>query len=146
MDVWVTCHGRVVRGKWQSESLPARWDDTIENPAAIIEVDDSMKPNPHQCQQTNDPQRNFNCEYYDHCLNRAAKGRWDGFTCVACEFSESLVEHPSVVGRKQSLEINETVFEREGLKKSTSNPGASKLRLCHSQQGGKRTQVALRKP
>lgn len=137
---------RVVCWRWRGERSPAWWDDTIESSAPIIEVGDSMKPNPHQCPQTNDPQRNFNCAHYDHCLNQAAKGRWDGFTCVACEFSESLVEHPSVVGRKQSLEINETVVEREGLKRSARKPVASKLRLCPSQQGSKQTQVALRKP
>jgi hypothetical protein len=94
----------------------------ITNATGIFGVCDSMEPNPHQCQQTNNPQRDFNCEYYDHCLNQAARGRWNGFTCVACQVSKSPVNHSSVVARDQALEIDQSVFQREGLKKGGRNP------------------------
>jgi hypothetical protein len=29
--------------------------------------------------------RNFACQYYDSCLDRAAKAMWSGFTCKDCD-------------------------------------------------------------
>lgn len=29
--------------------------------------------------------RNFACQHYDACLDRAAKGMWSGFTCKECD-------------------------------------------------------------
>ncbi len=28
--------------------------------------------------------RNFACQFYDSCLDKAAKGMWSGFTCKEC--------------------------------------------------------------
>jgi hypothetical protein len=28
--------------------------------------------------------RNFSCQHYDNCLDKAAKGMWSGFTCREC--------------------------------------------------------------
>jgi hypothetical protein len=28
--------------------------------------------------------RNFACQFYDSCLDKAAKGMWSGFTCREC--------------------------------------------------------------
>ena len=28
--------------------------------------------------------RNFACTHYDHCLDKAAKAMWGGFTCKEC--------------------------------------------------------------
>ena len=28
--------------------------------------------------------RNFACQFYDACLDKAAKGMWSGFTCKEC--------------------------------------------------------------
>ena len=97
-----------------------------------------MKPNPHQCQQTNDPQRNFNCTYYDHCLTQAAKGRWDGFTCVPCEFSKSPMDLSSVLEQDQALEIADHAVEGDGLKKGARNLVVSKPRSQHLQQVNRR--------
>jgi hypothetical protein len=30
--------------------------------------------------------RNFACQHYDACLDKAAKGMWSGFTCRQCEY------------------------------------------------------------
>ena len=29
--------------------------------------------------------RNFACQHYDACLDKAAKGMWSGFTCKQCD-------------------------------------------------------------
>lgn len=29
--------------------------------------------------------RNFDCKYYDDCLDKAAREMWPGFTCAECE-------------------------------------------------------------
>lgn len=29
--------------------------------------------------------RNFACQHYDVCLDKAAKGMWAGFTCKDCD-------------------------------------------------------------
>ncbi|MDY0042225.1 MAG: hypothetical protein RBS57_18090 [Desulforhabdus sp.] len=30
--------------------------------------------------------RNFACQHYDVCLEKAAKGMWSGFTCKECGY------------------------------------------------------------
>ncbi len=30
--------------------------------------------------------RNFDCIYYEACLDKAAKGMWSGFTCAKCAY------------------------------------------------------------
>jgi hypothetical protein len=30
--------------------------------------------------------RNFACQFYDFCLDKAAKGMWSGFTCKQCDW------------------------------------------------------------
>ena len=45
--------------------------------------DGKSVPNPTSCKEGRGV-RNFACEHYDVCLNRAAKAMWSGFTCRSC--------------------------------------------------------------
>jgi len=40
-------------------------------------------PNPTTCKEGKGV-RNFACQNYDACLDKAAKGMWSGFTCREC--------------------------------------------------------------
>ncbi len=80
-----------------------------------------MKPNPHQCQQTNDPQRHFNCLHYDQCLTLAAHGRWDGFTCAACGFMKSVENASLALTRIRAQESRRSSGDLHELKKKTRN-------------------------
>jgi len=40
-------------------------------------------PNPVMCKEGRG-ERNFACQHYDVCLEKAAKGMWSGFTCKEC--------------------------------------------------------------
>jgi hypothetical protein len=40
-------------------------------------------PNPTMCKEGKGV-RNFACQTYDICLEKAAKGMWAGFTCREC--------------------------------------------------------------
>ncbi len=42
-------------------------------------------PNPVKCKEGKGL-RNFDCTYYDECLDKAAKGMWSGFTCEKCAY------------------------------------------------------------
>jgi len=39
--------------------------------------------NPSMCKEGRGV-RNFACQFYDSCLDKAAKGMWSGFTCREC--------------------------------------------------------------
>ena len=41
-------------------------------------------PNPAMCKEGKGV-RNFACQHYDVCLDKAAKGMWAGFTCKDCD-------------------------------------------------------------
>jgi hypothetical protein len=41
-------------------------------------------PNPVRCKEGKGV-RNFDCPYYDDCLDKAARAMWPGFTCGECE-------------------------------------------------------------
>lgn len=41
------------------------------------------QPVPMQCKEGKGV-RNFACQSYDVCLDKAAKGMWSGFTCKEC--------------------------------------------------------------
>ena len=47
--------------------------------------DKKLTPNPVMCREGRGV-RLFSCEYYDFCLDKAAKGMWSGFTCAQCPF------------------------------------------------------------
>ncbi|MCE5244930.1 MAG: hypothetical protein ABFD98_09260 [Syntrophobacteraceae bacterium] len=38
--------------------------------------------------------RNFACQHYDGCLDKAAKGMWAGFTCRECPHYTQKEEEP----------------------------------------------------
>ena len=40
-------------------------------------------PNPCMCKEGKGA-RNFGCQHYDTCLDKAAKNMWSGFTCREC--------------------------------------------------------------
>lgn len=40
--------------------------------------------NPVMCKEGRG-ERNFACQHYDVCLEKAAKGMWSGFTCKECK-------------------------------------------------------------
>ncbi|WP_448382838.1 hypothetical protein [Desulfosoma sp.] len=42
-------------------------------------------PNPVKCKEGKGL-RNFDCQHYDECLDKAAKGMWSGFTCEKCAY------------------------------------------------------------
>jgi hypothetical protein len=44
------------------------------------------RENPVMCKEGKGV-RNFACEHYDACLEKAAKGMWSGFTCRECPLS-----------------------------------------------------------
>jgi hypothetical protein len=44
-------------------------------------------PNPVKCKEGKGL-RNFDCLFYDDCLDKAAKGMWSGFTCEKCAYYE----------------------------------------------------------
>jgi hypothetical protein len=44
---------------------------------------DRTAPYPTMCKEGKGV-RNFACQNYDNCLDRAAKGMWSGFTCREC--------------------------------------------------------------
>jgi hypothetical protein len=48
-----------------------------------VEKDGKQQPNPVMCKEGKGV-RHFACQYYDHCLDKAAKGMWSGFTCREC--------------------------------------------------------------
>ena len=41
-------------------------------------------PEPVMCKEGKGV-RNFACQHYDDCLEKAAKGMWSGFTCRDCD-------------------------------------------------------------
>jgi hypothetical protein len=43
------------------------------------------EPEPVRCKEGRG-QRNFDCMYYESCLNKAARSMWSGFTCEECPF------------------------------------------------------------
>lgn len=51
----------------------------------VMEKEGSPAPNPSMCKEGKGV-RNFSCQYYDHCLDKAAKGMWSGFTCRDCSW------------------------------------------------------------
>ncbi|SMC20278.1 hypothetical protein SAMN02746041_00861 [Desulfacinum hydrothermale DSM 13146] len=44
-------------------------------------------PNPVKCKEGKGL-RNFDCLFYDDCLDKAAKAMWSGFTCGKCAYYE----------------------------------------------------------
>ncbi|MGC8720072.1 MAG: hypothetical protein ACP5TY_08700 [Thermodesulforhabdaceae bacterium] len=48
------------------------------------EVVKKPAPNPVRCKEGKGV-RNFDCPYYDDCLDKAARAMWPGFTCAECE-------------------------------------------------------------
>jgi hypothetical protein len=51
--------------------------------------------NPVMCKEGRG-MRNFACQFYDSCLDKAAKGMWSGFTCreCACHFQRDEEKSP----------------------------------------------------
>jgi hypothetical protein len=45
--------------------------------------DNRNMSNPTMCKEGRGV-RNFACQFYDSCLDKAAKGMWSGFTCKEC--------------------------------------------------------------
>jgi hypothetical protein len=52
-------------------------------PAALAQCAGKTSPNPMMCKEGRG-ERNFACQHYDGCLEKAAKGMWSGFTCKEC--------------------------------------------------------------
>jgi hypothetical protein len=50
-------------------------------------------PNPTMCKEGKGV-RNFACNFYDACLDRAAKAMWSGFTCRQCNHNYQKEEEP----------------------------------------------------
>jgi hypothetical protein len=50
-------------------------------------------PNPTMCKEGKGV-RNFACQNYDACLEKAAKGMWSGFTCRECPHHSQKDEEP----------------------------------------------------
>jgi len=50
-------------------------------------------PNPSMCKEGKG-MRNFACQYYDTCLDKAAKAMWSGFTCKECPLHYQREEEP----------------------------------------------------
>ena len=50
-------------------------------------------PNPTMCKEGKGV-RNFACQTYDACLEKAAKGMWSGFTCRECPHYTQKEEEP----------------------------------------------------
>jgi hypothetical protein len=48
-----------------------------------LEKDGKTLPNPTICKEGKGV-RNFACQSYDACLDKAAKAMWSGFTCREC--------------------------------------------------------------
>jgi hypothetical protein len=48
-----------------------------------LERDSRNARNPVMCKEGRG-MRNFACQFYDLCLDQAAKGMWSGFTCREC--------------------------------------------------------------
>jgi hypothetical protein len=47
------------------------------------ERDGRNMANPVMCKEGRGV-RSFGCQFYDSCLDKAAKGMWSGFTCKEC--------------------------------------------------------------
>jgi hypothetical protein len=47
------------------------------------ERDGRIMANPVMCKEGRGV-RSFGCQFYDSCLDKAAKGMWSGFTCKEC--------------------------------------------------------------
>lgn len=52
------------------------------------------KPTPWTTLHTSDREehRYYACEHYDSCLDKAAKGRWESFTCLYCPCNKLMEE------------------------------------------------------
>lgn len=50
-----------------------------------VEKDAKNPPNPLMCKEGKGV-RHFSCQFYDLCLDKAAKGMWSGFTCRECSW------------------------------------------------------------
>ncbi|NLI82546.1 MAG: hypothetical protein GX443_12800 [Deltaproteobacteria bacterium] len=51
-------------------------------------------PNPSMCKEGKG-MRNFACQHYDSCLDKAAKAMWSGFTCKECTLHHQKEEESS---------------------------------------------------
>lgn len=59
-----------------------------------VEKNGKNSPCPAQCKEGKGV-RNFACQNYDTCLDKAAKGMWSGFTCRECpQYSQKEEEPP----------------------------------------------------
>ncbi len=54
-----------------------------ESQQAVATAAPQAMPNPVKCKEGKGL-RNFNCVFYDDCLDKAAKAMWPGFTCENC--------------------------------------------------------------
>lgn len=48
-----------------------------------LDKNGKCSPAPAMCKEGKGV-RNFSCQHYDNCLDKAAKGMWSGFTCKDC--------------------------------------------------------------
>ncbi|NSW87479.1 MAG: hypothetical protein HPY84_14275 [Syntrophobacteraceae bacterium] len=60
-----------------------------------VEKNGKNPPYPTMCKEGKGV-RNFACQNYDACLDKAAKGMWSGFTCRECAcYSQKEEDVPS---------------------------------------------------
>lgn len=65
------------------ETVDMPKEKAYRGPSAQSEREGKSMENPVMCKEGRGV-RNFACQFYDACLDKAAKGMWSGFTCKEC--------------------------------------------------------------
>jgi hypothetical protein len=68
---------------FDEETVKMPKEKAYRGQTAQIERDGRAMTNPVMCKEGRGI-RNFACQFYDSCLDKAAKGMWSGFTCREC--------------------------------------------------------------
>jgi hypothetical protein len=70
-------------GGFDEETVKMPKDKAYRGQMIQSERDGRNLANPIMCKEGRGV-RNFACQFYDSCLDKAAKGMWSGFTCKEC--------------------------------------------------------------
>jgi hypothetical protein len=68
---------------FDEETVKMPKEKAHRGPMMQSERDGRNLANPIMCKEGRGV-RNFACQFYDSCLDKAAKGMWSGFTCKEC--------------------------------------------------------------
>lgn len=95
----------------------------------LLEIEGARVKNPTKGRG----ERDLACEFYDECLDLAAKEEWEGFTCTSCElFSQGLEDMPAIEPKDKDMRLC-----RECGEKPTIQPSSPLCASCIGKQAWK---------